>query len=219
MTERHRISPAARASAVTLQSGGPAGEPEDICVVVCAGRRDIPALSRLAVRFAAQQRRTPWPVLLTDAYATLIDHALRHGSVDMPAHGQGVAVWLDRTVASASALAVANDRTGPAAAALREMLADPGPGVAHLYLVTLAADRRTTAALLAYRHRRLDRAAGTAYAIAHNDQERAALTASGYLPADSPPDGTCWRMLRPPAAARHPPTDAALAFWPPAIDR
>jgi hypothetical protein len=218
MTERHRISPAAPMSAVNLLSERPAGKAEDIGLVVCAGRRDISALSRLAVRFATQQR-TPWPVLLTDAYATLIDHALRHGSVDMAAHGQGVAVWLDRTVASPPAAALANDRTGPAARALRELLADPGPGVAHLYLVTLAADRPTAAALLAYRHRRLDRAGGTAYAIAHSAQERAALTASGYLPADSLPGGTRWRMLRPPAGAWRLPTDATPGFWPPAIDR
>jgi hypothetical protein len=198
--------------------------------VVCAGLGDVAALSVLAAartRAEFVQQDTPWPFtraeVLIEVYAALIGHALRHGSVDVLPEGRGVAVWLDRTCSSAAFAAADGGRPGPVAATLRWLLGDTEPGIAHLHLVTLAAvDGRAAAALLGYRHRRLDRLGAIAYTVARSEDRVAALTAAGYVPTPPGPGATVahrWRMLRPPTDGPSQRRAAAIELWPPDIDR
>lgn len=198
--------------------------------VTCAALQDVATLSALAAGLTNRElahEQTSWPMasleILTEAFAVLIGHALRCGSVDVLPGGRGVAVWLDRTGPSPQSPADEPVTSGPVAAVLRRLVGDSEPGIAHVHLATIAAvDAYAAAALLAYRHRRLDRVGATAYTVARGPAPAATLTAAGYLPAPPAPgrDGSrWWRMVRPPAGSLLRRRAAAIALWPPDIDR
>jgi len=186
--------------------------------VVSARRADIPDLAPLAAAATWDVPAAVWlvpdpeqrPRVLHAWYTILIEQALRHGHVDMMINRRAAAIWLDRTKplpVPPHYLRRLTSTCGRHAAALlgyEQMLEQHRPRTAHLHLAVLAAaDRRSAAALLAHRHRVLDKTGIPAHATAADAEQARVLTAAGYLP-DSPfrlPGGPeIWPLQRPPLA-------------------
>lgn len=194
--------------------------------VVCATPTVLAAVADLTALYVARQ---PWACrLIADddqrrrsvelLTSVLAAYALAHGNVDLIGR-RSAAIWLDRTIAQ------------PAVAPIyRRLLATCGPDITpltdaltaatrrqasgpHLYLAVLApASREDALALLAHRHRRLDRAGVTARAAPRTPGEATVLAVAGYQIDGTLPVTGGIGMRRLPAGRRH---DAQPRIWPP----
>lgn len=193
-TESHLTTgPGAAAVAASIR-------PDDHRTISGAGRHDLPVVVALAERTGAWLPWATWMApdgedrdsILHAGYTVLAELALTYGSIDMLGD-QAAAIWLDRT--AKLALPTGRDRPrmvrvcGPhfdLGLALLDLTAAHRPARGHLHLAALAAPRADDAtALLAYRHRRLDRAGVLAYAETSNEHHVALLTAAGYEPGEA----------------------------------
>ncbi|MFF5085328.1 hypothetical protein ACFY36_50515 [Actinoplanes sp. NPDC000266] len=192
--------------------------------VVCATPTDIAAVASLAATYMAGQPVIDWLIagaerrehILRWLATILVTHALGHGYVDLIA-GRSAAIWLDRTT-DLPRPANLNDGTATEKVLQRlAVLAAHQPDVEHLDLAVLVAtDDADAAALLAHRHRGLDRAAVPAFAQAADPAAIRRLSAAGYQPGDPYRlDGGPWvqPMLRTPTADLE-----RRQLWPPGFN-
>lgn len=196
--------------------------------VVCPNRCDIAAIAGLAARAPAVQAWATWLIadphrreqLVPPLCVVLVEHALRHGHVDVIAE-RATAIWLDHTTTPSATCGLVQRLAalcGPDTTMQGRLDLAPTrlPATPHLYLAVLAAGGREAAALLAHRNLRLDRVGVTAYARASSLADLDLLTAAGYQPdeQDRPPAGPHgWSMRRLPRGRRN----NSFRFWPPDI--
>ncbi|HEU4423436.1 MAG TPA: GNAT family N-acetyltransferase, partial [Pilimelia sp.] len=131
--------------------------------------------------------------ILAGQFGILVDHALRHGHIDMTADRAGVAVWLPRLSPAAPApehyvprLEAACGRYTDRFLILDDLFEHHHPPQPHHHLVFLAVhpERQRQGigtALLAYHHTRLDESRLAAYLEAPSTANRDFYRRRGYL--------------------------------------
>jgi len=194
---------------------------DNVVPVTAPGHADIPDLAAIAAAATWDTPTAGWlvpdpqqrPGVLHAWYTILIEHALRHGQVDLLADRSAAAIWLDRTRPVPAPDHFLRRLTGTcgkhAIAVLRyeQLLETQRPATGHLQLAVLAAPGpKRAAVLLAHRHQRLDQMRIAAHGIAGSLDELRLMTAVGYLPGEAfpLPDGgpSMWPLWRPPRAVR-----------------
>jgi hypothetical protein len=184
--------------------------------VVPADRADIPHLAALATAYTWDSPAAAWlvpavqqrPCVLLAWYCIVIEHALRHGHVDLTTDRQGAAIWVDGTrpiTSSQEQLRRLTSSCGRYAVAIlqyQQLLSRHRSTSAHLHLIALAGDPVVSAQLLARRHHANDRSGLPAYTVVSDNEHAAVLSAAGYRPTNPCrlPDGTQLRIMLRPAA-------------------
>lgn len=193
---------------VTVASHGDAA---DLAGIAAAATWDTPTAKWLVTD--PHQR----PGVLHAWYTILIEHALRHGRVDLLTDRSAAAIWLDRTrpVPAPSGflrrLTATCGRHAVPILRYEQLLEQHRPRTLHHQLAVLASPSPERAAvLLAHRHERLDRMSVAAQSTAGSLEQLHLMTAAGYqpgaslrLPDGGPPIWPLWRPSRPVAAACH----------------
>lgn len=184
-----------------------------------AAPEDAPQVARLIATAFAPLAAVNWllpepsvrPQIMTADFLILVEHALKHGHVDVIDQSRAAAVWFDRTVEVPEPEDYDRRLTGACGEwtdrfrVLDELFEENHPEEPHHHLALLAVDPARQggglgSALLRHHHAALDGAGTAAYLEASSPASRDLYLRHGYELRETfaLPDGTeFWPMWRP----------------------